>query len=72
MRKKNLLTVGVNSDILFPAWQVREVAEAASDAGAKVLYREIKSDVGHDAFLVETGQITEFLRDFFGSIGFAP
>jgi homoserine O-acetyltransferase len=65
LRKKHFLAVGINSDILFPVWQVQEVVEAAKDAGVNAVYREIKSDVGHDAFLVETDQLDEILRDFF-------
>ncbi|MDR2523280.1 MAG: homoserine O-acetyltransferase [Synergistaceae bacterium] len=70
MRRKNFLTVGINSDILFPAWQVQEVAEAASDAGVRAAYREIRSDAGHDAFLLEVEQVSSILKEFFSSIGF--
>jgi homoserine O-acetyltransferase len=70
MRKKHFLAVGINSDILFPPWQVQEVVEAAADVGAHASYRELRSDIGHDAFLVETGQLEEIFRDFFDSIGF--
>jgi homoserine O-acetyltransferase len=69
-RKKPFLAVGINSDILFPAWQVEELAEAARDAGVRSVYREMKSDVGHDAFLVDFGQISDILGEFFDSIGF--
>ncbi|MDR3265940.1 MAG: homoserine O-acetyltransferase [Synergistaceae bacterium] len=71
MRKKPFLAVGINSDILYPAWQIREVADAARDAGAYALYREIRSDVGHDAFLMEFDQVSEILGRFFDSIGFS-
>ncbi|MDR1740938.1 MAG: homoserine O-acetyltransferase [Synergistaceae bacterium] len=63
---KRFLAVGINSDILFPAWQVRELFDAAVDAGVNASYREIKSDVGHDAFLVETERMSEILREFLG------
>ena len=69
MRKKNFLAVGINSDILFPAWQVQEVAETASDAGVYALYREIRSDAGHDAFLLETEQVSNILKEFFDISG---
>ncbi|MDR1733172.1 MAG: homoserine O-acetyltransferase [Synergistaceae bacterium] len=70
MRKKPFLAVGINSDILFPPWQVQELAETARDAGVHATYREIRSDVGHDAFLVEFDQISEILATFFDSIDF--
>jgi homoserine O-acetyltransferase len=72
MRKKHFLAVGINSDILFPSWQIQEVSEAAADAGVYASYREIRSDVGHDAFLMETAQVSEVFTTFFDSIGFAP
>ncbi|MDR1873849.1 MAG: homoserine O-acetyltransferase [Synergistaceae bacterium] len=71
MRKKHFLAVGINSDILFPPWQVQEVADAARDAGAHSSYREIRSDIGHDAFLMEFDQVSGILGDFFASTGFA-
>ncbi|MDR2178867.1 MAG: homoserine O-acetyltransferase [Synergistaceae bacterium] len=70
MRKKPFLAVGINSDILFPPWQVQEVVDAATDVGVRASYRELRSDIGHDAFLVETGQLAEIFKDFFDSIGF--
>ena len=69
MRKKNFLAVGINSDILFPAWQVQEVAEAARDAGVYSVYKEIRSPVGHDAFLIEIEQVSNIMNEFFDSIG---
>jgi homoserine O-acetyltransferase len=72
MRKKHFLAVGINSDILFPSWQVREVSETAADVGAHSFYREIRSDVGHDAFLIDTDQVIDILSEFFDSFGFAP
>ncbi|MCL2010178.1 MAG: homoserine O-acetyltransferase [Synergistaceae bacterium] len=71
MRKKNLLAVGINTDILFPPWQVEEVAEAAKDAGVYAAYREVKSDAGHDAFLLESEQVSGIMKEFFDSIGFS-
>ncbi|GHV38375.1 homoserine O-acetyltransferase [Synergistales bacterium] len=68
MRKKHLLTVGINSDILFPSWQIKEVTDAALDVGVYAAYKEIQSDVGHDAFLVENDQVGEILSDFFNEI----
>ncbi|MDR2136967.1 MAG: homoserine O-acetyltransferase [Synergistaceae bacterium] len=69
LRGKHFLGVGINSDILFPTWQVREVVEAAQDVGAHAAYRELRSDVGHDAFLVETDQLGEIFKEFFDSVG---
>ena len=53
------LFVGIDTDLLYPAWEVRQAAKAA---GAR--YREIKSPHGHDAFLIETDQVEEILDAF--------
>jgi homoserine O-acetyltransferase len=69
-RRKPFLSVGISSDILFPAWQAQELAESARDAGVRSVYRELRSDVGHDAFLVEMEQINAIFGEFFRDIGF--
>jgi homoserine O-acetyltransferase len=69
-RKKPFLAVGISSDILFPAWQAQELAESALDAGVCAVYRELRSDIGHDAFLVEMDQISAIFGKFFRDIGF--
>lgn len=45
--------IGISSDWLFPAKDVRHVAEAMQRAGANCEYREQTSAHGHDAFLAE-------------------
>jgi homoserine O-acetyltransferase len=55
--------VGIEGDILYGPRQVRALVDAARAAGVDASYREIRSDKGHDAFLVEWDQLTEILRD---------
>jgi homoserine O-acetyltransferase len=55
--------VGIEGDILFGPRQVHALVDAARTAGADASYREIRSDKGHDAFLVEWGQLTEILAE---------
>ena len=55
--------VGIEGDILYGPRQVRALVDAALVAGADASYREIRSDKGHDAFLVEWDQVTEIIRD---------
>ncbi|MDR1650451.1 MAG: homoserine O-acetyltransferase [Synergistaceae bacterium] len=62
---KGLLAAGISSDILFPNWQVMEIARCAGKAGARADYEEIESDNGHDAFLIDFDQMDEILRFFF-------
>ncbi len=58
--KCNALSVGISSDVLYP------VEEQLSIAGniAYCEYREIKSNKGHDAFLIEFEQLGKFIREF--------
>ena len=55
--------VGIEGDILYGPRQVRALVDAARAAGASTSYREIRSDKGHDAFLVEWDQLEEILAD---------
>jgi homoserine O-acetyltransferase len=55
--------IGIEGDILFGPDQVRTLVGEAVGAGADAAYREISSSKGHDAFLIEWGQLTGFLRD---------
>ncbi|KAJ1711334.1 hypothetical protein G4B11_008516 [Aspergillus flavus] len=65
-----VLVMGVASDILFPAWQQREIAETLRAGGnEKVQHIELGEDVsmfGHDTFLLDLknigGAVEEFLR----------
>jgi len=54
--------VGIEGDILYGPRQVHALVDAARTAGADASYREIRSDKGHDAFLVEWDQLTDILR----------
>jgi homoserine O-acetyltransferase len=58
--------IAVSSDWLFPPYQSQEIVTALSANNVKVKYAEIKSNYGHDAFLVEPGQLNYHLRQFLG------
>lgn len=64
------LVMGVASDILFPAWQQREIAEALRQGGnGKVTHVELgedKSLFGHDTFLLDLEHIGGNLKKFLG------
>ncbi len=62
--RASVLSVGVDSDWLYPAWQMRDLAEGISAAGGCARYAEIHSPHGHDAFLKEWGQVEALLRPF--------
>ncbi|KAH0544633.1 hypothetical protein FGG08_001283 [Glutinoglossum americanum] len=70
LRNHRTLVMGVDSDILFPAWQQREIAETLRKVGnRRVTHVELGEDVslfGHDTFLLDTkhvgGSVKEFLE----------
>ncbi|CAK7903251.1 hypothetical protein CAAN1_07S06590 [[Candida] anglica] len=66
---KDILVVGVESDILFPVWQQREIADVLKDAnkGGDIRYFELGNDVsnyGHDTFLLSLDHIGVPIKDF--------
>jgi len=54
--------IGISTDWLFPAEEVREFAETIRKAGAHVDYREMISDHGHDAFLAEQAELVRLMQ----------
>ena len=59
-----VLAVGIDSDWLYPARQMRELAEGISKAGGRACSAELYSPHGHDAFLKEWEQLDALLRPF--------
>lgn len=53
------LFVGIDTDLLYPADEVRRLARAARSE-----YAEIASLHGHDGFLIESDQVSRILRAF--------
>ena len=60
--RAKLSFVGISSDWLFPAAEVRQFAEAIRQAGTQADYREMESDHGHDAFLAEQAALVRLLQ----------
>lgn len=56
------LVIGVKSDILFPVWQQRELADLLEQAQVPVTYVELDSPYGHDTFLIEIEAVGAALR----------
>ncbi len=56
-----VLAIGVDRDLLF----LKEEAQYISKHVAKGTYREIQSPYGHDAFLIEYGQLQNILQGFY-------
>ncbi len=56
------LFISFSSDWLFPSFQARELVDAAIAADKRVSYCAVKSDCGHDAFLLDSES------DMYGSL----
>jgi homoserine O-acetyltransferase len=62
--KTRFLLVSFDSDWLFPTEQSRAIARALNHVAANVSFVEIKSDKGHDAFLLDEPDFHRTLRGF--------
>ena len=64
LRAEKALVVGVESDILFPAEQQRELARLLRDSGTEVSEHILGSPQGHDSFLVDLEGFGACISDF--------
>ncbi|WP_406669842.1 homoserine O-acetyltransferase [Methanolobus sp. ZRKC4] len=62
--KAKFLVIAVSSDWLYPPYQSREIVAALSANDKEATYREIESNYGHDAFLLESGQLGYLIGNF--------
>jgi len=60
--RARLSFIGISSDWLFPAEDVRRFAESIRQTGARADYREMQSAHGHDAFLAEQTELVRLLQ----------
>jgi homoserine O-acetyltransferase len=58
------LVISVSSDWLYPPYQSQEIVSALTANECEVRYSEIRSNYGHDAFLLESGQINYQISQF--------
>ncbi|ABR54083.1 homoserine O-acetyltransferase [Methanococcus vannielii SB] len=59
-----IMIVSINSDWLYTPEEAKEIVSAMSTSGINVKYHEIKSIYGHDAFLIENGQMSYIISEF--------
>jgi homoserine O-acetyltransferase len=62
--KAKFLVISISSDWLYPPYQCREIAEALSANDIDVRHCTIRSNYGHDAFLLESGQMNYTIGNF--------
>lgn len=60
--RARVLIVGISSDWLFPADEVRSLAERIQNADAVCNYIELHSSHGHDAFLAEAANVRPLIE----------
>ena len=72
--EKNILSIeakihliAVNSDLFFPAFEIKKTDDLLKSNHKKSTYNEIKSMHGHDAFLMEYEQINNILTPIFSN-----
>lgn len=70
---KDVLVVGVESDILFPVWQQREIADVLKSTSTRkdnIKYFELGTDIsnyGHDTFLLSLDHIGPPVQELLSS-----
>lgn len=62
--KASVLTVGIDTDRLFTAREMKQTAAQLTKLNKSIQYREIKSIHGHDAFLIEYEQLNQIVASF--------
>jgi homoserine O-acetyltransferase len=58
------LVISFSSDWLFPSYQSKEIVSALRKVNGHVVYTEIQTDYGHDAFLLESEQLSRLISNF--------
>jgi homoserine O-acetyltransferase len=58
------LVISFSSDWLFPTYMSKETVSALRRAHAYVIFTEIQTDYGHDAFLLESEQLSSLISNF--------
>jgi len=61
-RTREVIGVGIDTDILYYPSEIRGWVDAYRSAGADARYEEIRTPYGHDAFLIEFERVEEILR----------
>ncbi len=63
--KSKVQVIAIDSDWLYPPDQSKDILMALNANSVDVSYAELKSTYGHDAFLLEGGQLNYVVANFF-------
>ena len=63
------LTLGIHSDMLYPAYQQIQIRDLLVARGVPAEYIEIDSPHGHDSFLIDLDQVGPPLTHFLNAVG---
>jgi homoserine O-acetyltransferase len=66
--KAKFLIISFKSDWLYPPYQAREIVKALMINGVDVTYCEIDSRYGHDAFLLDEGEMSKMITNFLANV----
>lgn len=67
---KTACVIGVETDLLFPAYQQKEIADALRSNGIDTSFTNLESLMGHDAFLVDHAHFNPHVMAYFDRIWF--
>jgi homoserine O-acetyltransferase len=62
--RSRFLVISFSSDWLYPSYQSKEVVTALRQNNVEVVYTELQSEAGHDAFLLEPESLGRLLSGF--------
>ena len=65
---KTACVIGVETDILFPAYQQKDIADALRDNGIDTSFSNLESLMGHDAFLVDYDHFNPHIMAYFDRV----
>jgi len=71
-RLKRALVIGVETDLLFPIDQQREIAEQLRAPSREVQFHAFPSLQGHDAFLVDLARFEPAIGGFLAGVSIGP
>jgi homoserine O-acetyltransferase len=66
-QETKFLVVSFSTDWLYPTKHSKDIVIALNACGANVAFSEIKTDKGHDAFLVDEPEFLKTIKGFIDS-----